>query len=216
MKIEILHPFGLSGSEIFSSIHPRKARLIAGMLSLVLESGRIPRRASSLGTSPADGEPMTFAGLWDEWKDKATGEVLKSCTMLITEPNGFVAEVHDRMPVVLESKDFVSWLNEGGLALAVTLPYVARELGKSVSFAEISKYVEQNAERQGSQKSGEASPPTRLSDQPDSPTFAPINRRGDCLVVVGHVDVVVLVAWALLNGGKWRSHKTYFLSSCTV
>ena len=90
---------------------------------------------------------MTFAGLWDEWKDKATGEVLKSCTMLITEPNGFVAEVHDRMPVVLESKDFVSWLNEGGLALAVTLPYVARELGKSVSFAEISKYVEQNADK---------------------------------------------------------------------
>jgi putative SOS response-associated peptidase YedK len=55
---------------------------------------------------------MTFAGLWDEWKDKATGEVLKSCTMLITEPNNFVAEVHDRMPVVLESKDFVSWLQE--------------------------------------------------------------------------------------------------------
>ena len=44
---------------------------------------------------------MTFAGLWDEWKDKTTGEVLKSCTMLITEPNDFVAEVHDRMPVVL-------------------------------------------------------------------------------------------------------------------
>jgi hypothetical protein len=32
----------------------------------------------------ADGEPMTFAGLWDEWKDKATGEALKSCTILIT------------------------------------------------------------------------------------------------------------------------------------
>jgi SOS response associated peptidase (SRAP) len=45
---------------------------------------------------------------WNEWKDKATVEVLKSCTMLITEPNDFVAEVHDRMPVVLESKDFVS------------------------------------------------------------------------------------------------------------
>jgi hypothetical protein len=27
------------------------------------------------------------------------------------------------------------------------LPYVARELGRSVSFAEISKYVEQNAEK---------------------------------------------------------------------
>ena len=54
----------------------------------------------------ADGEPMTFAGLWDEWKDKATGEALKSCTMLITEPNDFVAEVHDRMPVVLEFEGF--------------------------------------------------------------------------------------------------------------
>ena len=60
---------------------------------------------------------MTFAGLWDEWKDKATGEVLKSCTMLITEPNDCVAEVHERMPVVLESTDFVAWLNDGGRAL---------------------------------------------------------------------------------------------------
>jgi putative SOS response-associated peptidase YedK len=37
--------------------------------------------------------------------------------MLITEPNDFVAEVHDRMPVVLEAKDFGSWLNDGGAAL---------------------------------------------------------------------------------------------------
>ena len=64
-----------------------------------------------------DGEPMTFAGLWDEWKDKATGEALKSCTMPISEPNDFVAEVHDRMPVVLKSEDFASWLNHGGAAL---------------------------------------------------------------------------------------------------
>jgi hypothetical protein len=26
--------------------------------------------------TPADGEPITFAGLWNEWKDKATGEIL--------------------------------------------------------------------------------------------------------------------------------------------
>ena len=26
-------------------------------------------------------EPMTFAGLWDEWRNKAPGEVLKSCTI---------------------------------------------------------------------------------------------------------------------------------------
>jgi putative SOS response-associated peptidase YedK len=37
--------------------------------------------------------------------------------MLITEPNDFVPEVHDRMPVVLESEDFAFWLNDGSAAL---------------------------------------------------------------------------------------------------
>jgi putative SOS response-associated peptidase YedK len=37
--------------------------------------------------------------------------------MLITEPNDFIAEVHDRMPVVLEAKDFTPWLNDGGPGL---------------------------------------------------------------------------------------------------
>ena len=76
---------------------------------LIPASGYYEWQDTATGKQPwyftrVDGEPMTFAGLWDEWKDKATGEVLKSCTMLITEPNDFVAEVHDRMPVVLEPK----------------------------------------------------------------------------------------------------------------
>jgi putative SOS response-associated peptidase YedK len=59
----------------------------------------------------ADGSPaLTIAGLWDEWHDKASGETVKSCTMIITEPNKFVAEVHDRMPVLLEPKDFEQWM----------------------------------------------------------------------------------------------------------
>jgi len=56
-----------------------------------------------------DGHVMTIAGLWSNWKDKTTGEDLKSCTMVITEPNKFVADVHDRMPVILEAKDFEQW-----------------------------------------------------------------------------------------------------------
>jgi putative SOS response-associated peptidase YedK len=64
-----------------------------------------------------DDAPITIAGLWDEWKDKGTGDTLKSCSMIITEPNDFIAEVHDRMPVILEQKDFEPWLKEGGTAL---------------------------------------------------------------------------------------------------
>ncbi len=59
-----------------------------------------------------DGSPLlTAAGLWDEWKDRATGEQLKSCTMIITEPNDFVAEIHDRMPALLSEKQFAPWLS---------------------------------------------------------------------------------------------------------
>jgi putative SOS response-associated peptidase YedK len=56
-----------------------------------------------------DGQPITIAGLWDEWHDKSTGENLKSCAMVITEPNKFIADVHNRMPVILEAKDFEQW-----------------------------------------------------------------------------------------------------------
>jgi putative SOS response-associated peptidase YedK len=59
-----------------------------------------------------DGSPaLTIAGLWDEWKNRETGERIKSCVMIITEPNDFVAEVHDRMPLLLRPDQFDHWLN---------------------------------------------------------------------------------------------------------
>ena len=65
-----------------------------------------------------DGEPVTFAGLWDRWRDRSADERITSCTMIITEPNAFVAEMHDRMPVILEEKDFEHWLSgEVGMEL---------------------------------------------------------------------------------------------------
>jgi putative SOS response-associated peptidase YedK len=62
--------------------------------------------------TPRDGSlTLTVAGLWDEWKNPETGEPLKSCTMIIAEPNKFVAEVHDRMPVLLAEDQFDPWLS---------------------------------------------------------------------------------------------------------
>jgi putative SOS response-associated peptidase YedK len=74
--------------------------------------------------TPRDGSPaLTIAGLWDEWHDKASGETLKSCAMLICEPNAFVAQVHDRMPVLLPANDFEPWLRgEAGLELLKPAP----------------------------------------------------------------------------------------------
>jgi putative SOS response-associated peptidase YedK len=57
-----------------------------------------------------DGQPITFAGLWALWRDKQAGETVKSCAMIITDANEFVAEVHDRMPVILEPDQHEPWL----------------------------------------------------------------------------------------------------------
>jgi putative SOS response-associated peptidase YedK len=46
-----------------------------------------------------------------EWKDKESGKAIKSCTMIITEPNKFVTKVHDRMPVLLSPDKFEPWLS---------------------------------------------------------------------------------------------------------
>ena len=61
---------------------------------------------------------LTIAGLGDEWQDMEADKSLKSSTMIITEPNKFVAEVHDRMPVLLAEKDYAPWLSgKAGLEL---------------------------------------------------------------------------------------------------
>ena len=66
---------------------------------------------------------LTVADLWDEWHDKSSGETLKSCTMIIIEPNNFVTAIHDRMPALLAEKDFEPWLNgNAGLELFKPAP----------------------------------------------------------------------------------------------
>lgn len=57
----------------------------------------------------SDGEVLTVAAIHDVWRDPATDEPLRTCSMVITEPNKLAAEVHDRMPVILEAKAFEQW-----------------------------------------------------------------------------------------------------------
>ncbi|MBY0546088.1 MAG: SOS response-associated peptidase [Candidatus Obscuribacterales bacterium] len=54
---------------------------------------------------------FAFAGLWDEWTNKETGEKLRSCTIITTEANRLMSSVHDRMPVILRPSDEATWLD---------------------------------------------------------------------------------------------------------
>ena len=70
-----------------------------------------------------DGSPLlTIAGIWERWRDPENdNKELHSCAMVITEPNKFVAEVHDRMPVLLQPGHFDAWL-DGSLGKEALVP----------------------------------------------------------------------------------------------
>ncbi len=57
-----------------------------------------------------DDAPFAFAGLWDTWKDP-DGDRLLTCTILTGEPNEKMAEVHDRMPIMLPPGAWDLWLD---------------------------------------------------------------------------------------------------------
>jgi putative SOS response-associated peptidase YedK len=51
----------------------------------------------------ASGAPLACAGLWDEWKAPGGEEAVRPCTIITTEPNGLMVDIHNRMPVILKS-----------------------------------------------------------------------------------------------------------------
>jgi putative SOS response-associated peptidase YedK len=56
-----------------------------------------------------DGGPFAFAGLWETWS--GGGPSIESCTIVTTEANATLRELHDRMPVVLGPADYALWLD---------------------------------------------------------------------------------------------------------
>ena len=59
-----------------------------------------------------DDSVFAFAGLWERWRDPA-GVFVETCTILTTKPNSLVADVHDRMPVIVKAEDYDLWLDPG-------------------------------------------------------------------------------------------------------
>lgn len=58
-----------------------------------------------------DHEPFAFAGLWERWRGSDAYPPIESFTILTTEPNTLLRQLHDRMPVILVPDDFDLWLD---------------------------------------------------------------------------------------------------------
>ena len=58
----------------------------------------------------ADRRPFAFAGIWQDALT-GNGEVVPAAAILTTKPRGVVAEVHDRMPLILPARACDAWLD---------------------------------------------------------------------------------------------------------
>src|ERR1700751_87533 len=56
-------------------------------------------------------EPLVIAGGWLGWKPTKYGSPLLSCTIITTDAPGELAEIHDRMPLVVPERDWDRWLD---------------------------------------------------------------------------------------------------------
>jgi putative SOS response-associated peptidase YedK len=66
-----------------------------------------------------DGRPLALAGLWAGWHDPSIDEVRRTFTIVTTTPNDAMADLHDRMPVVLGEGAWDRWLTDGRAGPAV-------------------------------------------------------------------------------------------------
>ncbi len=58
-----------------------------------------------------DNEPFAMAGLFEDWTDTETGELVESCTIITQSSYSELAHIHDRMPVILPESNYMQWLS---------------------------------------------------------------------------------------------------------
>ena len=56
------------------------------------------------------GDPFALAGLWESWYG-ADGSNILSCAIITTTPNKLMADIHNRMPVILPPDTYTQWLD---------------------------------------------------------------------------------------------------------
>ena len=90
------------------------------------DGGKQPYRITMM-----DRSVFALAGLWESWQDPG-GAQIDSCAILTTRPNDLVADIHDRMPVILDRADYRRWLDrqmtDPGQVVELLGPFAAKPM----------------------------------------------------------------------------------------
>lgn len=90
-----------------------------------------PKTKQPFAIALQNGEPYAFAGVWERWRDPKTREPLETFTIITTDANELVEPMHDRMPVILEPKNYERWLapaDPAHLPVDLLRPYPAEKM----------------------------------------------------------------------------------------
>lgn len=107
-----------------------------------------------------DDEPLAFGGLWTQWKGTdRTGEpvTVRSVTIITGEPNEKMAEIHDRMPLILPPSAWDEWLDQGQNDLDQLGRFLVPAPKELITFHPVSTEVN-NVRNQGEHLTDEAPP----------------------------------------------------------
>jgi putative SOS response-associated peptidase YedK len=99
----------LAGAPAFRDAFLRKRCLVPVECFYEWRREGTVRQPYTIGRS--DGAPLVLAGLWDGWRDPATDTVRRTFTIVTSAPNDAMAEIHNRMPVILPESDWDEWLD---------------------------------------------------------------------------------------------------------
>ncbi len=95
---------------------PAFKKLLKNRRCIIPADGFFEWRKTSLGKKPmyfflASKNPFAFAGLWDSWKG-SDGKIINTFTIITTEPNSLLQNIHSRMPVILLPEKVAAWLDD--------------------------------------------------------------------------------------------------------
>jgi putative SOS response-associated peptidase YedK len=71
-------------------------------------SGAAAKQPYAIGMR--SGEPFALAAIWDSWQRPGTSERVRSFAVVTCPANDLMAEIHDRMPVIIAAAAYDQWL----------------------------------------------------------------------------------------------------------
>lgn len=92
-----------------------------------------------------DETPFVFAGLWEAWKAPDADDWLRTCTIITTSPNDFMAPIHNRMPVILDQTGMADWLTPGEVDPRALQPLLKPLASDALAAREVSRAVNRPA-----------------------------------------------------------------------